>query len=274
MDDILDIYANDDGSNDNISDGGNEVPADFNENEDNPPPEFDDNLGIGEVTAPAPTKKRVRNLNNLNVEKLRGPRGVHTLENYFTNVKYKGKGYEDRDLDAVMKKVEHWAHRLYPKYNFDDSLAAFERLGKKKEMHSYMTKYRMNLLEPDEVVDHVQDNDDALLEDELAEPIDEFDQLLNEQIAISKNLSRSTHNITGISGIEPMDDTNSIFDEQRSTYGSQSSSRNNRVVAEVVEEAPPAVISELSEEMRQKIALNKQKALERLQARKNMVTVE
>jgi Pyruvate/2-oxoacid:ferredoxin oxidoreductase gamma subunit len=74
-----------------------------------------------------------------------------------------------------------------------------------------------------------------------------------------------------------MNDTNSIFDVQRSNFGSQRSSRNNRVVAEVVEESPPAVIPVLSEEMRQKIALNKQKALqakERLQARRNMVTVE
>jgi hypothetical protein len=71
-------------------------------------------------------------------------------------------------------------------------------------IHSYKTKYRMNLLEPDEIVNHVQDNDDALLEDELAEPIYEFDQLLNEQITISKNLYRDQQNITGISRAEPM----------------------------------------------------------------------
>lgn len=31
-----------------------------------------------------------------------------------------------------MKKLEHWAHRLYPKFQFDDCLDKIAALGKKK----------------------------------------------------------------------------------------------------------------------------------------------
>jgi len=46
--------------------------------------------------------------------------------------KYKGKGEEFRDLDIMMKKMEHWAHRLYPKLPFDDVMNRISILGKKK----------------------------------------------------------------------------------------------------------------------------------------------
>ena len=43
-----------------------------------------------------------------------GARGVHTLEELFADFKPHGKGREFEDLDVVMKKMEHWAHRLFP----------------------------------------------------------------------------------------------------------------------------------------------------------------
>ena len=33
---------------------------------------------------------------------------------------FPGPGHEFEDLDRVMKGMEHWAHRLYPKLPFDD----------------------------------------------------------------------------------------------------------------------------------------------------------
>ena len=43
-----------------------------------------------------------------------------------------GSGHEYSDLDEVMKKMEHWAHRLYPKLPFDDVTDRIAVLGKKQ----------------------------------------------------------------------------------------------------------------------------------------------
>jgi TIMELESS-interacting protein len=52
-----------------------------------------------------------RKLHTLNVERLKGPRGIIAIDDFFQNMKFKGKGYEKQDLDNVMKRLEHWAHR-------------------------------------------------------------------------------------------------------------------------------------------------------------------
>jgi hypothetical protein len=46
---------------------------------------------------------------------------------------------------------------MFPKYNFDDSLAAIERLGK-KEVNTHMVRYRMGQLTKD-------DDDSRILSD-------------------------------------------------------------------------------------------------------------
>lgn len=50
----------------------------------------------------------------------------------FEDVKLKGKGHEKEDLDLVMGRLEHWAHRLFPKFQFDDCLKRIEKLGSKR----------------------------------------------------------------------------------------------------------------------------------------------
>lgn len=52
-----------------------------------------------------------RKLFTLNVERLKGPRGIVAVDDFFKDIKFKGKGYENQDLDEVMKRLEHWAHR-------------------------------------------------------------------------------------------------------------------------------------------------------------------
>ena len=44
---------------------------------------------------------------------------------------FKGGDHVFEDLDRAMKKMEHWAHRLYPKLPFDDTMARISVLGKK-----------------------------------------------------------------------------------------------------------------------------------------------
>jgi len=42
--------------------------------------------------------------------------------------------FQAEDLKLLMSKLEHWAHRLFPKMSFDDFIERLERLGSKKEI--------------------------------------------------------------------------------------------------------------------------------------------
>lgn len=52
-----------------------------------------------------------RKLVTLNVERLKGPRGIIAVDDFFKDIRFKGKGHEKQDLNEVMKRLEHWAHR-------------------------------------------------------------------------------------------------------------------------------------------------------------------
>ncbi|KAH8376705.1 hypothetical protein KR093_000944 [Drosophila rubida] len=150
--------------------------------------------GGGEAVKVEPKKRAVRNPRpRLTVDKLRGPRGLHTIENYFKDIKFKGKGHEKADLDEVLRRLQHWGHRMYPNYTFDDVLNNIERLGKKKPLQVHMTRYRLGQLEDLNVQDELRDEqvDDEDPDGIAAEPFDEFDALLGEQIAMSKLAPRT-----------------------------------------------------------------------------------
>lgn len=81
------------------------------------------------------TPKKTRKKSNravLNVARLNGPRGLICMERIFSKIKFKGKGYEREDLNTVMNTLQHWSHRLYPKFAFDDTIEQLEKLGTKK----------------------------------------------------------------------------------------------------------------------------------------------
>ncbi|GLH16521.1 Protein TIPIN homolog [Gryllus bimaculatus] len=127
-----------------------------------------------------PKRKVVKNPQpKLDAERLKGSRGLTALENIFKNYKFCGKGYEKKDLDQIMKRLEHWAHRLFPKYEFDDCLEKMESLGHKKPVMVYVKKIRMGLETAESLTTEpvTQDND------HLALPLDPFDELLGQQIS-------------------------------------------------------------------------------------------
>lgn len=66
--------------------------------------------------------------------RLTGERGFPILPKLFESVKYKGKGHEVSDLNAMMGVMEHWGHRLFPKMPFDELIERVERLGQKKQV--------------------------------------------------------------------------------------------------------------------------------------------
>ncbi|XP_011341926.2 LOW QUALITY PROTEIN: protein TIPIN homolog [Ooceraea biroi] len=74
----------------------------------------------------------------LNTERLKGPNGIQIIEKYFEAFKFYGKGHEKTDLDRIMKRLEHWSYRLFPKYHFDDFLARAEQLGAKKDLRDIL----------------------------------------------------------------------------------------------------------------------------------------
>ncbi|XP_061705335.1 putative uncharacterized protein DDB_G0277255 [Cydia pomonella] len=133
----------------------------------------------------AKAKKVVKNPRFvLNPARLTGPRGIQVLPEHFKEFKFKGKGHEREDLDLILKKLEHWAYRLYPKFKFDDCLKKIETLGKKRPVMVHLHKIRTDQYLSEETVQQ-QDSSG----DEAAPPQeeDEFDRLLQQQIELARS---------------------------------------------------------------------------------------
>ncbi|CAB0035931.1 unnamed protein product [Trichogramma brassicae] len=117
---------------------------------------------------PVPVKKKgTRKMMVLNSERLRGPKGVHTIEKLYEGFQFKGKGHEAEDLDGVMKRLEYWAYRMFPKYDFDDFLAKCETLGFKKDLQVHLKKYRTGMItsddiQPNEIIQEDPEDDEPL----------------------------------------------------------------------------------------------------------------
>ena len=56
------------------------------------------------------------------------------MEEAFSDLVFSGKGYERRDLNLLMSRMQHWAHRLFPKMPFDQTIERIEKLGKTKQV--------------------------------------------------------------------------------------------------------------------------------------------
>ncbi|XP_041464498.1 chromosome segregation in meiosis protein 3-like [Lytechinus variegatus] len=96
----------------------------------------------------APAAKRVVNrkpIPKLDATRLTGERGLPVLMKHFEKVKFKGKGHEVSDLDRLMRVMEHWAHRLFPKMPFDDVIERIEKLGSKKPVQTCIKKIRLDM---------------------------------------------------------------------------------------------------------------------------------
>ncbi|KAF3420179.1 hypothetical protein E2986_09446 [Frieseomelitta varia] len=195
-------------------------------------------------------KHIIRNpLPKLNTERLKGPKGIHTIEKYFEGFKFHGQGYEKLDLDRIMKRLEHWGHRLFPKLDFDDFLERLEKLGTKKDLQVFIKKYRQDMINEDADIIH-QDNIDAEENEEQDEPIDEFDLLIAEQIEKQKQVMQQ-------STINASITNNETFDKlllQSNTINSQSTTNTSGS-------------SQLSDEVKERIERNRQQAIQRRLAR-------
>lgn len=55
-------------------------------------------------------------------------------------------GKEVEDMRRAISTIEHWAHRLFPKYTSDDFFEKCETLGKKRPVKTHLRKVRIGLI--------------------------------------------------------------------------------------------------------------------------------
>ncbi|KAM4036577.1 TIMELESS-interacting protein isoform 1-T2 [Anomaloglossus baeobatrachus] len=96
--------------------------------------------------APKPVRRAVKRPQpKLDAQRLTSQRGLPALRNLFDGTKFKGKGHEAEDLKVLIRQMENWAHRLFPKLQFEDFLNRLETLGNKKEVQTCLKRIRMDL---------------------------------------------------------------------------------------------------------------------------------
>ncbi|KYN07088.1 PREDICTED: protein TIPIN homolog [Cyphomyrmex costatus] len=239
-DDIIEHYENQESDDERGSHGEAEDATSDNE------------MGTARRIDPSKTKSKshvVRNpVPKLNTERLTGPNGIQIIEKYFEGFKFYGKGHERMDLDRIMKRLEHWSYRLFPKYHFDDFLTRVEQLGTKKDLQVFIKKYRLDMItsEDDLITRDIEKDDEN--EQEESVPLDDFDLLITEQIQKQKQAE------TRASIDAPSTSTEDAFDkllmQSTGTQNSQVSHTNTTA-------------NEMSDELKQKIERNKQLAIER-----------
>nr|XP_046253073.1 TIMELESS-interacting protein [Scatophagus argus]XP_046253082.1 TIMELESS-interacting protein [Scatophagus argus] len=95
---------------------------------------------------PAAKRKGVKRPQpKLDSHRLTSDRGLPALRTLFDDVRFRGKGHEAEDLQLLMQKMENWAHRLYPKLQFEDFIDKVEKLGKKKEVQTCLKRIRLDM---------------------------------------------------------------------------------------------------------------------------------
>lgn len=104
----------------------------------------------GEVSklADVPAAKRKvakRPQPKLDSQRLVSERGLPALRTLFHDARFKGKGHEAEDLRLLMQRMENWAHRLYPKLQFEDFIERVEKLGSKKEVQTCLKRIRLDM---------------------------------------------------------------------------------------------------------------------------------
>ncbi|XP_029000137.1 TIMELESS-interacting protein [Betta splendens] len=109
-----------------------------------------DPFGNGEASqlAEVPAAKRrgvKRPQPKLDAQRLISERGLPALRTLFENVHFKGKGHEAENLRLLMQKMENWAHRLYPKLQFEGFIDKVEKLGQKKEVQTCLKRIRLDM---------------------------------------------------------------------------------------------------------------------------------
>ncbi|CAH6872193.1 TIMELESS-interacting protein [Phodopus roborovskii] len=144
---------------------------------------------------PVPPKRTLkRNLPKLDATRLTSERGLPALRHVFDKTKFKGKGHEAEDLKMLIRHMEHWAHRLFPKLQFEDFIDRVENLGNKKEVQTCLKRIRLDL--PIIHEDFVSNNDEAEETNALDATAIGFDPFLTSSSDSNKLASESSRSLT------------------------------------------------------------------------------
>ncbi|QRV99984.1 chromosome segregation in meiosis protein 3 [Ceratobasidium sp. AG-Ba] len=68
--------------------------------------------------------------------------GLRALVRQSKDFKIKGKGHELSDLNRLMQMYQLWAHKMFPKMQFNDTVERVERLCRTKRMHVALSTWR------------------------------------------------------------------------------------------------------------------------------------
>lgn len=235
-DDIVEYYENKESDDERGSFGAAEEATSDNE------------AGTARRIDPSKPKSHTvrKPIPKLNTERLKGPNGIHTIEKYFEGFKFYGKGHEKTDLDRIMKRLEHWSYRLFPKYHFDDFLTRAEQLGKKKDLQVFIKKYRLDMLPSDNDL-IINDNMDDEEDQQESAPMDDFDLLITEQIQKQKQAEERA-SVDAASNED-------AFDKLLTQSNNMSNSQ--------VEPTASTAKDDLNDEVKERIERNKQLAIQR-----------
>ncbi|XP_075860615.1 TIMELESS-interacting protein [Microcebus murinus] len=144
---------------------------------------------------PVPPKRTVkRNIPKLDAQRLISERGLPALRNLFDKAKFKGKGHEAEDLKTLIRHMEHWAHRLFPKLQFEDFIDRIEYLGNKKEVQTCLKRIRLDL--PIVHEDFVSNDDDIGENNSHDITTTELDPFLTNSSENEKFAFESSRNLT------------------------------------------------------------------------------
>lgn len=144
---------------------------------------------------PVPVKRTVkRNIPKLDAQRLISERGLPALRHVFDKTKFKGKGHEAEDLKTLIRNMEHWAHRLFPKLQFEDFIDRVEYLGNKKEVQTCLKRIRLDL--PILHEDFVSNDDEVGESEGLDVTAAELDPFLTDSSESEKFASELSRNLT------------------------------------------------------------------------------
>lgn len=83
-----------------------------------------------------------RTIAKLDETKFLGPQGISKLKgSVIPHIKFKGKGHERRDLTKLLGAYQLWAHRLFPKANFEDFIQMAKKAGSSRTMRMYRRQW-------------------------------------------------------------------------------------------------------------------------------------
>lgn len=142
-----------------------EQAATANNEEEQEPAEID--LGLDEQVQLGKERKERAKIDS---DRLLGKNGVIKLQAGRKRLleRLQGKGHEIQDLARIVDHYHLWAHEMFPKATFPDSLVMIERVGHLKQMRlarsGFINVYRERAfdIQQDDDLDQQDDNDDYI----------------------------------------------------------------------------------------------------------------